>query len=135
MTYFKLLGGLRSLVGQNLPDAYAEISLGALQFTTSVVKNTQDPVWEDDFKAIFLLDSTIGHEIHFNFYDEDSFTRDQFLGKIIRKVEDLPTKELIEESWELMDDAKENDSKHPIDVSGHANIQLEYLSLSPSEVL
>ncbi|CAB4070495.1 unnamed protein product [Lepeophtheirus salmonis] len=41
-------GGIRSLVGQGSPDAYAKVCLGAYRFDSDVKKNSCDPVWEDD---------------------------------------------------------------------------------------
>ena len=42
-------GGLRSLIGQDKPDPYAKIRLGATKYETSVVKNTTDPEWDDQW--------------------------------------------------------------------------------------
>lgn len=39
-------GGLRSLIGQGKPDAYAKVRVGATKYETSVVKNTTDPEWD-----------------------------------------------------------------------------------------
>ena len=39
--------GLRSLIGQDKPDAYAKVRVGAIMHETNVVKNTTEPEWED----------------------------------------------------------------------------------------
>ena len=39
-------GGLRTLIGQHKPDAYAKISVGATEYETHVVKNTTEPEWD-----------------------------------------------------------------------------------------
>ena len=38
--------GLRTLIGQHKPDAYAKIRVGATMYETEVVKNTTDPEWD-----------------------------------------------------------------------------------------
>ena len=39
--------GLRSLIGQDKPDAYAKVRVGAIMHETNVVKNTTEPEWKD----------------------------------------------------------------------------------------
>ena len=39
--------GLRSLIGQDKPDVYAKVRVGAIMHETSVVKNSTEPEWED----------------------------------------------------------------------------------------
>ena len=39
-------GGLRTLIGQHKPDAYAKVRVGAILHETHVVKNTTDPDWD-----------------------------------------------------------------------------------------
>ena len=39
--------GLRTLIGQHKPDAYAKIRVGATMYETEVVKNTTDPEWSE----------------------------------------------------------------------------------------
>ena len=38
--------GLRSLIGQDKPDPYAKVRVGAIVHETNVVKNTTEPEWE-----------------------------------------------------------------------------------------
>lgn len=42
-------GGLRSLIGQDKPDAYAKIRVGATMYETNVVKNKTDPEWDSQW--------------------------------------------------------------------------------------
>ena len=39
--------GLRTLIGQDKPDAYAKIRVGATVYETDVVKNNTDPEWDN----------------------------------------------------------------------------------------
>ena len=39
-------GGLRTLIGQAKPDAYAKVRVGATMHETHVVKNTTEPEWD-----------------------------------------------------------------------------------------
>ena len=41
-------GGMRSLIGQDKPDPYVKVSVGAEQFVTQRIKNCCDPVWEQE---------------------------------------------------------------------------------------
>ena len=36
---------MRSLIGQDKPDTYAKVEVGARRFTTGVIKNDCDPEW------------------------------------------------------------------------------------------
>ena len=42
-------GGLRTLIGQDKPDAYAKVCLGATKYETEVVKNTTEPEWDGEW--------------------------------------------------------------------------------------
>ena len=42
-------GGLRSLIGQDKPDAYAKVRVGATMHETNVVKNSTEPEWEGEW--------------------------------------------------------------------------------------
>merc|ERR1711971_22259 len=110
-----LCGGLRSLVGQNLPDPYAKIRLGATVYTTEEIKNDQNPTWSEN-ENVFLLDTVKGHNVRIDFYDMDSFSRDNFLGKIVKSITDIPEIEVLDETMELLDDEIENNSKTATDV-------------------
>lgn len=74
-------GGLRSLIGQDKPDPYAKIRLGATKYETSVVKNTTDPEWDDQWYN-FLLEKRDGHKLRVDLFDEDSFRRTITLEKL-----------------------------------------------------
>uniref|UniRef100_A0A0K2U682 Extended synaptotagminlike protein 2a [Tribolium castaneum] n=1 Tax=Lepeophtheirus salmonis TaxID=72036 RepID=A0A0K2U682_LEPSM len=82
-------GGIRSLVGQGSPDAYAKVCLGAYRFDSDVKKNSCDPVWEDDgIWYEFLMELFEGHRLNIRLYDEDTFSRNEFLGEIFVDIQD-----------------------------------------------
>ena len=76
-----LSGIISSLVGQNLPDAYATITFGATVFKTDTIRNTQNPIWSEK-EFVFLLDTPKGHKIKIDFFDEDALSKDSFLGYV-----------------------------------------------------
>jgi hypothetical protein len=43
----KKSGTLRSLVGQAKPDPYVKMAMGATEYESAVVKNSQEPEWEE----------------------------------------------------------------------------------------
>ena len=59
----------------------------------------------------------------------DSFSRDNFLGKIVKSIADIPEIEVLDENMELLDDEIENNSKTPTDVSGEAKLQFQVLPI------
>ena len=59
----------------------------------------------------------------------DSFSRDNFLGKIVKSIADIPEIEVLDETMELLDDEIENNSKTRTDVSGEAKLQFQVLPI------
>lgn len=116
-------GVFRSMIGQNLPDPYAVIKLGALTFTSQVIKNSTCPQWESGFEALFILDTLIGHQVKIEFFDQDSFSKDDFIGCVVKETRDLVPGEILEENIDLINDASEEEN----DVSGQALVQYLYL--------
>ena len=47
--------GLRTLIGQHKPDAYAKIQVGATMYETDVVKNTTEPEWDGKWLVLFIV--------------------------------------------------------------------------------
>ena len=68
-------------MGQGKPDTYVKVRAGAYKHVTSVVKNCVDPVWEDSKWAFFLMETCKGHRVSLTAFDEDSLSKDDFLGK------------------------------------------------------
>ena len=81
-----------------------------------------------------MLDVSNGHQLNITLFDEDSFSRDNFLGFISYKVNEMPVGESLVTTLELQNDERENDSKDPTEVSGVVTFQLELLNLT-SEVM
>ena len=44
-----------------------------------MVKNDKEPVWDQWFE--FPVETLIGHTVRIDVYDEDTFSKDEFLGK------------------------------------------------------
>lgn len=72
-------GGMRKLIGQSDPDGYAKVSFGASESVTTVVKNTTEPTWDQWFE--FPVETLIGHSVEIDVFDEDSFSKDEFMGR------------------------------------------------------
>jgi hypothetical protein len=76
-----------------------------------------------------LLDTQKGHKLRIDVFDEDSCSKDDFLGHVILNITDLPQNEPVIESLELLDDEWENSTHNPIQVSGQITIELYFLPL------
>ena len=83
---------------------------------------------------VFLLDTVKGHKLRVDFYDMDSFSRDNFLGCIVKNIDDIPKIEVLDETLELMDDSIENNSKSPTTVSGQATFQFQVLPIQSAAI-
>ncbi len=83
-----------------------------------------------------MLEKREGHKLRVDLFDEDSFSRDDYLGKIAIEIEDyLGNPEMQGEeglAMALEDDALENSSDDPTQISGDVTLQLRYLLLSTS---
>jgi len=121
--------GMRTLIGQHKPDAYAKIRVGATVYETDVVKNNTDPEWHEKWFN-FLLERREGHKIRIDLFDEDSFSKDDYLGKVLANVEDYIGNESGENeegiTMTLEDDPLQNSSKHPTPISGDITFQLRW---------
>ena len=74
----KLSGGLRALFGQEKPDVYGVLSLGAERRQTGVVKNSIQHSYEEWHE--WLVEEMEGHLLELNMYDQDTSSSDEFLG-------------------------------------------------------
>jgi len=71
-------GGARRLIGQDKPDVYGEVSVGAKHWSTTVIKNSQAATWNQWFE--YPLEVVDGHLIEVNMFDDDTGSSDEFLG-------------------------------------------------------
>jgi len=127
-------GGLRSLVGQGKPDTYVITKLGADKYQTPVVKNDAEPVWQDPEWYYFLLEHPGGHKVKFMVYDEDSFSKDDFLGRAIAPLEGITDVEGEQEmALALEDDVLDNSPTDPNEVAGELNVTMKWLPLKPTQ--
>lgn len=123
-------GGIRSLIGQDKPDAYGKIRLGANLYCTTVVKNTTDPEWSEDQWFDYMLETPNGHRVKVELYDEDSLSRDDFLGNVYVNVQDV-LEDTSEVELALEDDASENDGSEPAEISGQVTLRFSWNLLNP----
>jgi len=72
-------GGMRKMFGQADPDGYAKVCFGAAESVTTVVKNSKDPTWDEWFE--FPVETLLGHSVRIDVYDEDTFSKDEFMGR------------------------------------------------------
>ena len=83
------------------------------------------------YRFNFLLERREGHKIRIDLFDEDSFSKDDYLGKVLANVEDYIGNESGENeegiTMTLEDDPLQNSSKHPTPISGDITFQLRYL--------
>ena len=75
-----------------------------------------------------MLEKREGHKLRIDLFDEDSFSRDDYLGKIAIEIEEYlsnPEGQSDEGlSLALEDDALENSSDDPTEISGDVTFQL-----------
>ena len=80
------------------------------------------------FRFNFLLERREGHNLRIDLFDEDSFSRDDYLGKAVVNIEDCIANHTDDGddgiSMCLEDDPHENSSKKPSPISGDVIIQL-----------
>jgi len=121
--------GLRTLIGQHKPDAYAKIRVGATMYETEVVKNTTDPEWDGKWYD-FLLERRQGHKLRIDMFDEDSFSKDDYLGKVLVNIEDYVGNDSGEGdegiTMVLEDDPLQNSSNDPTPISGDISFELRW---------
>ena len=81
----------------------------------------------------FLLEKQEGHKLRIDLFDEDSFSRDDYLGKVVIEIEDYlgnPAAECDEGlPIALQDDALENSSTKPTEISGEVSFHSRYVLL------
>ena len=66
------------MFGQDKPDVYGVVSVGAESFKTGVVKNSVSASF--DTWHVWLVEDVAGHVVEVNMYDHDKMSSDEFLG-------------------------------------------------------
>jgi len=67
--------------------------LGNVEFTSEVVTNSENPEWNQEFQ--FLIDEVLqGHKIKMEFFDQDTFASDDFLGFVEKVLDGIPNNEI-----------------------------------------
>ncbi|RHY25411.1 hypothetical protein DYB32_008328 [Aphanomyces invadans] len=98
-------------------NPFCEVTLGAETFKTPVVRDTVNPVWNQDNKVVFgVVDDDAVIEIRV--FDERSFRGSELLSTLTIPLSSLPNKQKIEHTYPLI----------LADRSAHASItmKLEY---------
>jgi len=125
-------GGLRSLVGQDKPDTYVKVKSGAEEKVTSVVKNSADPTWDEPQWFYFLMETAKGHRISLTAMDEDSMSRDDFMGKAWLEVSDVAKGSGPGEEQEItltLGDCPMENPEGKEDVSGDISVTSKWMPL------
>lgn len=82
------------------------------------------------FRYNFWLEKRDGHKLRVDLFDEDSFSRDDYLGKIVIDIEDYIGNSTAESddglAMVLEDDPLENSSNDPTLITGEVTFQLRY---------
>lgn len=61
------------------PDPYCIMRIGLQNFKTETLKNTSNPKWDACKEYVCSSDTRFGNKIHFEIFDHDSMTDDDFL--------------------------------------------------------
>ena len=56
------------------------MSVGAKEYRSKTIKNTLDPVWEEDWEVV--VDVARGQVLTINLWDYDQGMSDEFMGRI-----------------------------------------------------
>ena len=120
-------GGLRKVLKQGDPDVFCKIRIGGIEKVTSVVKNCSSAGWEEWFQ--FPVEIMKGHRLEVQVWDEDSLSRDDFLGYVVVKIdEDIITEDPVTYNLEPHPFKK---SKN--EISGIVNLQSRWLPLTAEQ--
>jgi len=120
-------GGLRKVFKQGDPDVFCKIRLGGMEKMTSVVKNSSSAGWEEWFQ--FPVEIMKGHRLEVQVWDEDSLSRDDFLGHVVVRInEDMITEDSVTYNLEAHPFKKSKS-----DISGSVNLQTRWVPLTTEQ--
>eukprot|EP00095_Tigriopus_kingsejongensis_P010977 maker-scaffold270_size230592-snap-gene-1.23 protein:Tk10977 transcript:maker-scaffold270_size230592-snap-gene-1.23-mRNA-1 annotation:"GJ23366" len=106
---------------------FVRVSLGATHHFTTVVKNNCNPEWPIEQWHEFPLETMEGHYLILRAYDEDSLSRDEFLGRSAVQVKDILREPTFTTSF-IGDDSEK--SKYD-EVSGDVTIEARWMRMYP----
>lgn len=121
-------GGIRRAFAQGDPDVYCKLKLGAFEKVTSVVKNSKSAAWEDWFE--FPIEILKGHSLEVQVWDEDSLSRDDFMGQVVVALDE----DIITEDGMSFDLEHHPFIKAKNDIQGKVNVELRCLPLVAGHV-
>nr|CAX74446.1 Protein FAM62B [Schistosoma japonicum] len=115
-----LKAGDKNVIGHNTSDPYCVVRVGARSFTTSVVKETLEPVWNQHFESI--VDICHGQSVTVEVYDKDQGNKDDYLGCTSIPIESVLNKGEVD-TWSSLEGVK----------TGSLHLQLTWFRLSYHE--
>ncbi|XP_054473264.1 extended synaptotagmin-1 [Anoplopoma fimbria] len=83
-------------------DPYAKINAGGVAFTSNVIKENLNPVWNEMYEVVLSPQS--GQEVQVELYDKD-MDRDDFLGRYKINVADVIRSQFTDQ-WYTLNDVK-----------------------------
>ncbi|KAG1680236.1 Extended synaptotagmin-2 [Nymphon striatum] len=92
-----------SLTGKGKSDPFAVITVGAQTFQTNVIDDTVEPFW--NFSCEAIVDQLSGQTIDIDIYDEDSGSKNDFLGCVMLDIGSIAHKG-VHDTWIPLESAK-----------------------------
>jgi len=98
-------------------DPYAVISVGAKEYRTKIIRNSVNPVWEEEWEVV--IDVARGQVVHINLWDWDQGMADEFMGRVSIPIHALVNRAQTD-LWINLEEA----------TSGRIRIRTEWLVMS-----
>eukprot|EP01135_Chromosphaera_perkinsii_P002105 Nk52_evm39s217 gene=Nk52_evmTU39s217 len=93
-------------------DAYCLLSIDERmeQYKTQVIKKNSNPEWNKTFRI--LIHKPSFQKLKINVFDENTVTPDEYIGKVVMTLDDLPFREgeVITKTFDIEDNKAEKDS-------------------------
>ncbi|KAK6182627.1 hypothetical protein SNE40_010269 [Patella caerulea] len=91
------------LGGKGKSDPYVKFSVGAQKFSTKVIDNTVEPVWNEFYEAI--IDVANGQLLTLDVFDKDPGNKDDPLGSLAVDISQVYSEGVMDE-WLPLEDVK-----------------------------
>lgn len=94
----------KDIIGLSDPYLMFELSTSSQQWKTKYIKNTKEPVWNDEFHL--PITSLLNDVLHVSLWDKDDISKDDLISTIEIKVKNkFPLGKIIDE-WYYMRPSK-----------------------------